>query len=150
MEPNTLTYGSLLNVFAKAGDVPRAAHALGVMCTNYSTGKGDKAEPNVQCFTIVLDAFAKSSRSDSGEGAAALLRRMEVSEMPNVAPTAYSYNAVINAWARSRRQDSGRQAERLLREMQEKVGLGEKSFAPRVVSFLSAADKLILSENAHG
>ena len=123
LEPNTKTYGTLLNAWAQSGEADRAAAILGVICQQYQdTEDTSAAEPDVNCFNIVLNAFAQSRTENAGQEASRLLQKMwELdSTFSNIRPNAVSYNCAINAWSKSGHSNAGEEAEILLREMSDR------------------------------
>jgi len=116
-KPDTRTCAALLHVWAKNGNVEKAARLLGDMFAEFKENGNARLEPNIQCFAVVLDAFAKSKHPLAGQEAEALLRKMVQAKQPNLAPTTFCYNSVISAYASSGDRFAGHEAERLLREM---------------------------------
>lgn len=79
-------------------------------------------EPDITCYTLVLNCWASSNKRNAPEKAELLLRSMEYNENKKTRPNMMSYTCVLNAWSRSERRDAPRNAERLFHEMQEAKG----------------------------
>jgi len=73
-------------------------------------------DPNVECYTAVLNCFAGSNKPDSAQRAEALLRRME--QEKGIEANLVSLTCVLIAWARSDDVDIAPiQAERIFQEI---------------------------------
>lgn len=147
LKPDTRLCAAMLHTWAKDGNVKQAANLLGYMCTEFEVEGNAYVEPNIQCFAVVLDAFAKSKQPLAGPHAEAFLRRMATSGRPSMAPTTFCYNSVINAYARSGSRIAGQEAERLLREMSQQdhaEGVG----TPDLVSYNSTINAYARSKKA--
>ena len=148
LKPDTRLCAAMLHTWAKDGNVKKAAKLLGYMCTEFETEGNTHLEPNIQCFAVLLDAFAKSKQPLAGPDAEAFLRRMASSGRLNMTPTTFCYNSVINAYARSGSRIAGQEAERLLREMSQqdhdRGGVG----APDLVSYNSTMNAYARSKKA--
>jgi len=150
IEPSTKLYGTLIDAWAKVGEVDRAASILGYMCQEYQKridgaldGNKDAAEPDVHCFNILLNAYAQSSDVIAGREASRLLQKMweldDRQEFNNVRPNSISYSSVINAWAKSGHADAGEEAEALLDELHAKYDEtgGDHGLKPSAIAYNS-------------
>lgn len=121
MQPNLITYNTVLTAWAKAA----AATANGNSHSHSNSNSCQAAEhclrileympvdPDTISYNTVLHAVARSGWEDTGERAEGLLRSMKEQ---GVAVNARSYTTCMDAWSQSGRPDK---AEMLLKEMEE-------------------------------
>ncbi|VEU40279.1 unnamed protein product [Pseudo-nitzschia multistriata] len=70
IRPNTITYAAVMDAYARQGDAEGATEIFEML-------KRDKnCKPNVQTFTILIDAWSKSNSEDAPLEAALLLQEM--------------------------------------------------------------------------
>jgi pentatricopeptide repeat protein len=74
--PDTITYCTVINVWAKTGHADRANSLLSSMYDDYMAGKGT-AKPDLRAFNTVLFAYSKSDRKDAPQQAEAFFDRMK-------------------------------------------------------------------------
>lgn len=79
-------------------------------------------DPDITCYTLVLNCWASSNKENAPRRAELLLRSLELNEDVRIRPNMMSYTCVLNAWARSQHIDAPSHAERLFREMRETKG----------------------------
>jgi pentatricopeptide repeat protein len=108
MQPNLITYNTVLTAWAKAAVYsPEAAeHCLRIL--EYMP-----VAPDTISYNTVLHAVARSGWADTGERAEGLLRSMKDQ---GVAANARSYTTCMDAWSQSKSPD---RAHALLKEMEE-------------------------------
>ena len=136
VEPNLVTYSSVINAWSKSG----------------LQNAGEKAEALLQrmqelglklgtiSFNSVISAWANSNDPTAGQRAEFLLRRMlELSRQGNddMHPDTITYNSVIDAWAKSGNLSAGKKAESLLSEMAEQYNTGNGDTKPNTLSYNS-------------
>jgi len=92
IEPDILVWNGLLNVYAKNGSGVEAEAVLERM------EKGP-VPPNLQSYTVVLDAYAKSDSHSSIARAETLIQRLQ--ESSDLQPDAKAYTCLIQKYARS-------------------------------------------------
>ena len=134
LQPNLISYNTLLSAYAKCGESATCLRILGDM----------PMEPDVISYNACLHAIARSRSPDAGEKAEELLRSMSVvpntrsfatcidawaqngepdrayailAEMPE--PNAVAYTAVIHAYARSHVVDKASRSLEILKEMKD-------------------------------
>ena len=137
VEPNRVTYNSVINAWSKSG----------------LQNAGEKAEALLQrmeelglklgtiSFNSVISAWANSNDPTAGQRAELLLRRMlELSRQGNddMHPNTITYNSVIDAWAKSGDLSAGKKAESLLSEMAKQYNTGNGDTKPDTLSYSSA------------
>jgi hypothetical protein len=96
---------------------------------------GFDLKPTVHTYNRLLNAWAKSMETESGERADLILRQMQeisVSGDEDVSPDLVSYNSVLNAWANSGDPTAVTRAEHLVMEM---ILKGNPNLAPTEVSY---------------
>jgi len=102
---------------------------------------------DVECFNVVLQAFARSGRKDAVERSLSIIKRMEdYVDQGNekVQPNIRSWNALLNAYARSNNRDAAKKAEDVLNRLYDKYQSGEGTVKPDAFSWaavLSAYQK---------
>jgi hypothetical protein len=96
--------------------------------------------PDVQTYTIIIDAKIAQDPSEAAPFAEQVLERMHQEASTNhlVQPNLMTYSSVINAWSKSRLSHAGKKAEALLQRMEE---LGLQSNITRI-SFSAAISAL--------
>ena len=106
---------SVLSTWSRSDSSRRARRAESFLSIMHK----EKAlpDPDIPCYTLVLNCWASSNKENSARRAELLLRSMELSEKLNLRPNMFSYTCVLNAWARSQHSDAPGHAERLFREM---------------------------------
>ncbi len=102
-------------------------------------GRNSDAKPNVLCYTLVMDAYAKSGELDAGTKAERVMRHMQAMESddPSMKPNRFCYNLVINAYTRQgRRGGAVDNAERILVELENIYEeTGDIDLKPDVISY---------------
>jgi pentatricopeptide repeat protein len=121
IEPNTITYNSVLDAYARQGNIIGANNVFQMMQQQQQqqqqNGGGDNSScrPNVRSYNILIDAWSKSINNnnsnnnsnndcDAPEEAESLLKQMillhskgELEDFPDT----ITYNGVINCWGKS-------------------------------------------------
>jgi hypothetical protein len=96
---------------------------------------GFDVKPVAETYNRLLNAWAKSGETDSGERADSILRQMEsfaLGSDDDVSPDIISYNSVLNACANSGNPTAITQIEHLILEM---ILKGNPKLTPTVVSY---------------
>ena len=117
--PDTQCFFTVMSSFAKRKDY-QAAQTAEKLLVRLGDFPGN--ERQAKHFNVVLNAYAESGHSRSGEMAERLLESMaelyRTTGDDNVKPELQSFNTVIKAHARSKRKDSAQQAAGILSSMQ--------------------------------
>lgn len=121
VQPNVVTYSSLLNCWAKSNhpDAPLRAEAILQHMQQQSRDTNNPAiRPNTLSYNSVLNAWARSGRVEAAEQVERLWREMQGQSVP---PDHVTYMTRINAWERHRGRHlprtAARQAARVFDEM---------------------------------
>lgn len=123
-EPLSLvTYNTMLNVYAQAGQASQAVDLL----QKLESSSSSNFQPDVTSYNTVLSAFAKSKAQDSALPADALWSRMLEK---GISPTTISYGTLLQCWAKSKEPGAADRAEELLREMKR-----DPSTQPNIVCY---------------
>jgi len=79
VKPNTITYNSVANAWAKSGesDAARKAEAIVQKMADLSQNGDNDVKPNLISFTTVLDAWSRSDKSQKGKKAKEFLRILD-------------------------------------------------------------------------
>jgi pentatricopeptide repeat protein len=122
--PNTVTYTTLLNIYAQNGEIKKALNLVQQMQSNYDSGNKDCRRDMHTCATI-LNALQKSNRSDALEKAEQFFNSI-------LSPNTVTYNTLLNLYAE---KQLGRKAVRLARRMQVDFDSGRNTTCmPNVVT----------------
>jgi len=121
VRPNAITYNSVLNAYARQGDVEGATEVFEMMKNDFRSGNTG-AKPQVQTYNILINAWSKSNKEDAPQQAESLLKeivrtqsegKFEHGEGPDI----ITYSAVINCYSKSRARDGPSRARKLLETM---------------------------------
>jgi len=129
VEPNVVTYSSLMNAYAMRGQTDGAEAVLARM-------QVQGVQPNLITFNSLATAYA---RDGNIAGAADVLRRMQTDA--HVTPNAVSYNAVLSAHAQS---GSWKGAEEVIQHMT------ASNVQPNASSFNTLIDAYAAKGNVEG
>lgn len=137
IRPNNYHFNTMITSLARknsdgkvrSGSGHLAIEILNKMKSLYEEGGNYDARPDLITYNAVLHAISKEEnsqgtkkvKSDIGERAEALLRRMEDGEEGDyISPDIFSYNAVLSAYMNSATFDAAAKTQRLLQQMREK------------------------------
>lgn len=123
--PDTVSYNSVLNAWARSNDADGATRAMELFLSEM-IDKKDIVEPNVITFNIIIWAFAKRGMA---EEASDVFESMQ--EEYNVAPNTVSFNALLYAMAEANQAEA---CEALFKRMV-RMSLTNESCKPDTVSF---------------
>jgi pentatricopeptide repeat protein len=150
-EPDTYSYNSLINAYAKKGHALNAMKLLKRM--EVSSNNGNTAvRPDEVTFNTVIYALSKSSRQGSAEEAEALLERMETlykGGRTELKPTPTTYTTVISAWTRSTDVRKAERARKILDAMIKGYRAGDASLKPDVKAFTSVINACSRTDLRH-
>jgi pentatricopeptide repeat protein len=121
VQPNTISYNSTINAYAKAGKVEHAESLLKEMYESYVQGN-QVVQPTAQSYSIVLAAWSKSRSVDAGERGERILHLMkELAQSGELdrAPDIVSYNSVLDCWAKSSSREAPEKAQSFLKQMRD-------------------------------
>eukprot|EP00542_Grammatophora_oceanica_P000536 CAMPEP_0194063490 /NCGR_PEP_ID=MMETSP0009_2-20130614/80474_1 /TAXON_ID=210454 /ORGANISM="Grammatophora oceanica, Strain CCMP 410" /LENGTH=452 /DNA_ID=CAMNT_0038715625 /DNA_START=39 /DNA_END=1397 /DNA_ORIENTATION=- len=135
--PDTISFGTVMNAYAKEGNPKRAEIWLR---RAQSSGLLDEESP-VVCYNTLISAYAQLG--DVDKALALLTELSEREENGQGGPDQVSYNSVLHACAKSRRSDAGILAQSLLDRMRGKVPLSVATFSSAMNCWASVgrADK---------
>jgi len=77
VRPNFVTYSTVMNAWARAGQPDRAAAVLRSMYDDYQQNGNESAKPDLQSFNTVLKAYTKSTDDDVPEKAEQFFRTLQ-------------------------------------------------------------------------
>jgi pentatricopeptide repeat protein len=92
MQPDTITYNSMLNTYAAIGNVDEVCRLYHEMQTDFASGKNKDCCPDMHTYASILNALQKSNPSDAAEVAEQIF-----SAIPS--PNTIAYNTLINMYA---------------------------------------------------
>jgi pentatricopeptide repeat protein len=96
--PNTVTYNSLINLYAQKGEVDKALNLLHQMQSYFDSGHSNNCCPDMHTYSSILNALRLSDRSDAVQKAEQIF-----GSIPS--PSAVAYNSLINVYAQNREVD---------------------------------------------
>jgi pentatricopeptide repeat protein len=125
LQPNSITYNTLLDAMIHRGELQKAEALLQSMQTQYETG-ANTSVLNKSSFNIMINGYAKSRDRDGVEQAEILLQKLiEMSESPaqdgevNIfKPDAFSFASIVDAHARRGKKGAVDRAQELLYQME--------------------------------
>uniref|UniRef100_A0A7S2YEH4 Pentacotripeptide-repeat region of PRORP domain-containing protein n=1 Tax=Entomoneis paludosa TaxID=265537 RepID=A0A7S2YEH4_9STRA len=122
LQPNLITYNTLLSAYAKCGYPAKCMELLERM-------SDENVEPDVISHNSVLQALARSRDEDQGERAEAYLRKA----MNKVRLNGRSYTTCMDAWSQ---EGCPERAHALLKEMLSNYErTGNENLAPNVITY---------------
>ena len=130
MMPTTVTYASIINLFAKCQHAEKAEFYLNELERKYNELHHESLRPNIICYNTCLSSFSKASKEAEALRAEALLHRM--TREAGLKPDSFSMTNVISAWSNSNNPD---RAEHVLNTMQSLYEDGNVAMKPTTVSF---------------
>lgn len=130
MMPTTVTYASIINLFAKCEHFEKAEFYLNELERKYNELHHESLRPNIICYNTCLSSFSRASKEAEALRAEALLHRM--THEAGLSPDSFSMTNVISAWSNSNNPD---RAENVLNTMQSLYEGGNVSMKPTTVSF---------------
>uniref|UniRef100_A0A7S4APZ8 Pentacotripeptide-repeat region of PRORP domain-containing protein n=2 Tax=Pseudo-nitzschia australis TaxID=44445 RepID=A0A7S4APZ8_9STRA len=140
--PNGITYASVLDAYARWGDVDGAMEVWETMKEDYKSGN-EEARPVVYMYTILIKAWAKSVHPNAPQEAEKLLQevldlyaRGELEEGPNN----FTYGTLINCWAKSQYREAPQRARDILESMIAQYKNGDERLMPNSVTYGATMD----------
>ena len=138
LEPNVVTYNTVLNVWAKSYTLKGAQMAEEIL-----KSMEDKNLADVISYNAVIHAWARCGEKESGEQAESILRRMET-----VQPNFRTYSSVIDAWSQSGQPDSAIRAQTILEEVESLYAKTKNSdLQPNTILYSSVINAYAKSTN---
>ena len=107
LKPNLVTYNTVLNAHAKAGN-PRAACDIVELMR-----EEDGIEPDLHTYAGLIQAWSRSKKGRDGAVEAEKVFEEMLSSSKSI-PNEVVLGALVDAWAKSGEMDAGEQAERVL------------------------------------
>ena len=119
VEPNTVSYNSVIDAYVRSGRFDRAECLLSEMHGASLQGNLD-VKPMSQTYTVVLSGLSKTKSKNAGERGEKLLNLMkdlarsgELDQAPNI----FAFNSVLDCWAKSSSKDAPNRAKKFLQQM---------------------------------
>jgi pentatricopeptide repeat protein len=143
VEPNRITYLSMINFWISRDDPERAEAVLSEMvhaCRQEGTNPRSASNrnhfsPDRDLFHKVMDAWVPRKRPKKAEALLLVMSDLDEHHGFNLRPTVDTYNVLLECWAKSGRLDSGERAEMILREMQALSQSGDRHVCPNIISY---------------
>jgi pentatricopeptide repeat protein len=136
-EPDSYSYNSVINAFAKKGEGLMAKTLLKEMEDACNSGNA-AACPDLATYNTVIYALSKSTREGSAQDAEALLNKLKTlyeQGRTDLKPTTETYTTVITAWGRLRHAEK---ANEILRSAVDSYKAGDESLKPDVKLYTTA------------
>ena len=143
IRPDVITYNSVINAFARRGDLDGAKKVFNMQLDDYKNKNNMRGKPNIRTFNTMIHACSKCNREDIPEVAEKMLTiintwhdRKELEE-----PDIFTYNGVINCWSKSNRPEAPHHAHVILQTMISKFKEnGNINIRPNVITYSSVID----------
>jgi len=146
LEPDTITYNSVMNAFSNSGHI-NAAKSCERLLNEMVENSNKAVSPNTVSYNSVLKALSKSRQQDAAGRAEELLEQML--QLPDAFPDAISFTSILTCWAKSSAPDKAIRARNLLRKMEE---LEHKKLQPNIFHYnalLNACAFTISDDDLH-
>jgi pentatricopeptide repeat protein len=135
LKPDRTTYATVLSSFLHSKSVDSARQAEEFLNQMPTLG----VQPDVICYNIVLECYAKSDDPKAAERAEALLQEMTdpLKHDTKISPDVVSYSSVLKAWSTSPDRKAPESAEAHFKELLSIYKGGNKSMKPDDRCFLA-------------
>ena len=150
--PNAISYGTVINAFAKRGRAREAEAIMFELLNEYEqqTNNIDLMPDRIQ-FNSLLHAWAKSGEKGAALRAEALLEKMYTiareTKNNNLLPDVVSFSSILDAWAKSNDPMAASRAEAILQIMHEHDKSGAFDMKPNLVTYCAVLDCLAKSRS---
>ena len=113
--PDTISYNSVLNVFAKSSVDFERIEALFQEMKDKSSAGDDTVKPDIITYNTVLRAIARDGREDSIDRAETFMEEMRQNDME---PDRVTFNTLMHSIVKSNSTGAASRAERILEKME--------------------------------
>ena len=113
LQPNRFTYTSILTAMAKLGHAEQAQELLEDMLLDDA-----ELQPDTVCFSVVMDAWAKKSSTETPWAADRALALLERMYDLGIEPNEYTISSLFTALGNSGQWDAAERAHLLLKDME--------------------------------
>ena len=120
--PNTIAYSTVMDAYAKRGDVDNANKVFDMMKNDFRSGNKN-AKPNRVSYSTMIDAWSKCSSNSKLnapiEAEAVLLEMINLYSKGDIeeGPGTVLYTSLINCWSKSSRPDAPKRSLQILKTM---------------------------------
>jgi pentatricopeptide repeat protein len=119
--PNTIAYSTVMDAYAKRGDVDGASNVFTMMKNDFRSGNKN-AKPNRVTYSTMIDAWSKCSNNSKLnapiEAEAVLLEMINLYSKGDIeGPGTTTYTSLINCWSKSSRPDAPKRSLQILKTM---------------------------------
>merc|ERR1712032_573170 len=100
IRPNTITYNSAMDAYARQGDVDGTKRVLAMMKEDYNSGNKN-AKPDINTYTILIAAWSKSKNKNSPvevEKILKVINDLHKSGKLKEGPNKITYNTMIKCF----------------------------------------------------
>ena len=130
VEPDAMTYNTVIAALARHGDPVQAEEVLSRMIQFCKSGTNLELKPNRVTYSAVIGAWSRSTKEGAARRAEQILKQMERlynhqddhgdnnNNNAESKPDVIAYTSVLNAFARSSEEGSAERAESLLNYME--------------------------------
>jgi len=155
--PNTIVYSTVMDAYAKQGDVDGAKQVFTMMKEDYFNAGNTHAKPNRFAYTTIIDAYSKSNHQKFPqaplEAEATLMEMIELYSKGEIeeGPNTIVYSAVINCWSKSNRPEGPRRCLDILQTMITKYEEdGNEEVKPDIITYNSILDAHVRQGDVSG
>lgn len=153
IRPDTITYSTVMDAYARRGNVEGANQVFQTMKDDFRSGN-KRAKPNVRSYSILIDARAKSESASAPIEAESLLKEMidlYIQGKLDEGPDCFSYTGVINCWSKSNRPEAPQRVLDILKTMvsEYKEG-GNEKIRPNKITYSTVMDAYARQRDVEG
>jgi pentatricopeptide repeat protein len=148
LRPRLRAYVSLLNVFARHGELERAERLI-LKMEEKSKSSDFPLAPNTLTYNTLLNGFARHSSVKVAKRAEGILARM-MAGPENIQPDSISFTTVISALTRCRDPEAGSKAEMYLEHLIRRHEAGHKNCRPTNIIYTAAINAWATCRNSEG
>ncbi|VEU38006.1 unnamed protein product [Pseudo-nitzschia multistriata] len=153
IRPNTITYSSVINAYARRGDFYGALDVFAMQVNDFKRRGNEEAKPNAYAFNSLINACAKSKSEDMSKTAEKLLATMNDWYLRGDledGPDAYTYSSIINCFSKSNEKNAPSKARKILETMVSEYGYGNKDSRRNTVTYAAVMNAYARQGDAMG
>ncbi len=137
LKPNVVTYGALIDAWAKAGEPERAESILREM----DSEKTLAVKPNVITYGSAMNGWSRSGRPERVQALYDEMLQKHQAGEADLRPNSFTYDILISAWLKSQQPDAVSNAQRVFDDMMASYRSGQKDLKPWIDKFCALIAK---------
>lgn len=151
VRPNTKSFYAVMLGWSKSGETYSSERALQVLdwMINLNEHNNDKAIPDMNCFSLLLNMLAKKGDGEECEKLFTIMERIHEKYNTNsndenakaegmkvdVRPRTEHFNLLLEAWRKSDHEDAPQRAQDVLQHMEQLTDEGITEVAPNLLTY---------------